>query len=69
MFFLQHLGKGQLIARAGKERTQQVGKDIALDRAGRYGCMAVEAVYNIYHEADPVAFALNPCVDVSRPYP
>ena len=69
MFFLQHLGKGQLIARAGKERTQQVGKDIALDRAGRYGCMAVEAVYNVYHEADPVAFALNPCVDVSRPYP
>ncbi|GAA6015612.1 hypothetical protein JCM11491_007174 [Sporobolomyces phaffii] len=62
-FFL-HLGKGQLIARAGKERSSRVGKDIALDRAGRYGCMAVEAVYNIFHESDPVAFALNPCVDV-----
>ncbi|GAA5896057.1 putative carboxylic ester hydrolase [Sporobolomyces salmoneus] len=62
-FFL-HLGKGQVIARAKKERTKQVGKDIALDRAGRYGCMAVDAVYNVYHEADPVAFALNPCVDV-----
>jgi hypothetical protein len=27
--------------------------------------MAVEAVYNVYHASDPVAFALNPCVDVS----
>ncbi|GAA5926724.1 putative carboxylic ester hydrolase [Sporobolomyces koalae] len=62
--FFMHLGKGQLIARAGRERTKTVSKDIALDRAGRYGCMAVEAVYNVYHEADPVAFALNPCVDV-----
>ncbi|GAA5948867.1 hypothetical protein JCM3765_003936 [Sporobolomyces pararoseus] len=62
--FFMHLGKGQLIARAGKERTKRVGKDIALDRAGRYGCMAVEAVYNVYHEVDPVAFALNPTVDV-----
>lgn len=44
-FFL-HLGKGQLIARKGRARTKKVGRDIALDRAGRYGCMAVDAVYN-----------------------
>ncbi|GAA6052976.1 hypothetical protein JCM3770_001158 [Rhodotorula araucariae] len=61
-FFL-HLGKGQLIARAGRERTQGVGRDIALDRAGRYGCLACDTVYNVYHEADPVAFCLNAAVD------
>ncbi|BGP49361.1 hypothetical protein JCM10450v2_005249 [Rhodotorula kratochvilovae] len=61
-FFL-HLGKGQLIARAGRERTQGVGRDIALDRAGRYGCLSCDTVYNVYHEADPVAFCLNAAVD------
>ncbi|KDE07713.1 hypothetical protein MVLG_01987 [Microbotryum lychnidis-dioicae p1A1 Lamole] len=61
-FFL-HLGQGQLIARRGRARTQNVGRDIALDRAGRYGCMAIDAVYNVYHETDPVAFALNATVD------
>ncbi|BGP01102.1 hypothetical protein JCM10021v2_004798 [Rhodotorula toruloides] len=62
-FFL-HLGKGQLIARAGRERTKHVGRDIALERAGRYGCLAVDAVYNVYQETDPVAFLLAPTVDV-----
>ncbi|ORY84668.1 DDHD domain-domain-containing protein [Leucosporidium creatinivorum] len=62
--FFMHLGKGQLIARAGRERTKEVGRDIALDRKGRYGCLAVDSVYNVYHETDPVAFALNATVDV-----
>lgn len=62
--FFMHLGKGQLIARRGRERTKGVAKDVALDRAGRYGCMAVDSVYNVYNEADPVAFALNAAVDV-----
>lgn len=62
--FFMHLGKGQLIARRGRERTKNVPKDIALDRAGRYGCMAVDSVYNVYNETDPVAFALNAAVDV-----
>lgn len=44
-FFL-HLGKGQLIARRGRERTRNVGRDIALDRAGRLGCLACDSVYN-----------------------
>ena len=44
--FFMHLGKGQLIARAGRERTKELGRDIALDRSGRYGCMAVDSVYN-----------------------
>ncbi|KAK4055033.1 hypothetical protein OIO90_003374 [Microbotryomycetes sp. JL221] len=63
-FFL-HLGRGQLIARAGRERTKGLGKAIALDRAGRYGCMAVDSVYNVFYETDPVAFALNATVDVA----
>ncbi|GAA5875342.1 hypothetical protein JCM8547_003209 [Rhodosporidiobolus lusitaniae] len=57
------LGRGQLIARAGRERTKNVGKDIALARSGRYGCFAVDTVYNVYDETDPVAFALNATVD------
>ncbi|GAA5839354.1 hypothetical protein JCM9279_005915 [Rhodotorula babjevae] len=61
-FFLQ-LGKGQLIARAGRARTKGVGRDIALDRSGRYGCLSCDTVYNVYHEADPVAFCLNAAVD------
>ncbi|GAA5827388.1 hypothetical protein JCM11251_003790 [Rhodosporidiobolus azoricus] len=61
-FFL-HLGKGQLIARAGRKRTKGVAKDVALDRAGRLGCLACDTVYNVYHETDPVVFALNPTVD------
>ncbi|KAK4050662.1 hypothetical protein OIV83_003388 [Microbotryomycetes sp. JL201] len=62
--FFMHLGRGQLIARAGRERSKRLGRDIALDRAGRYGCMAVDSVYNVFYETDPVAFALNPTVDV-----
>lgn len=44
--FFMHLGRGQLIARSGRERTKNVGRDIALERKGRYGCMAVDNVYN-----------------------
>ncbi|GAA6010035.1 hypothetical protein JCM10207_007528 [Rhodosporidiobolus poonsookiae] len=62
-FFLHLSGKGQLIARAGRERTKNVGKEIALDRAGRYGCLAADTVYNVYHEVDPVVFTLNAAVD------
>ncbi|KAM0791761.1 hypothetical protein ACM66B_004026 [Microbotryomycetes sp. NB124-2] len=62
--FFMHLGRGQLIARAGRERSKGLGRDIALDRAGRYGCMAVDSVYNVFYETDPVAFALNATVDV-----
>ena len=37
--------------------------DIALDKVGRYGCLAVEAIYNCYNTTDPVAFKLAPTVD------
>lgn len=60
-FFL-HLGRGQLIARRGRERTQNVERGIALT-SPRYGCLAADAVYNIYNSTDPVAFSLNATVD------
>ena len=45
-FFL-HLKGGQLIARADRERTKNVGKDIALEKSSKYGCLAVDSVYNV----------------------
>lgn len=59
-FFL-HLYQGQLIARSRRIRSTDVGRDIALDRE-RYGCLAVDSIYNIYYETDPVAFTLNSAV-------
>ncbi|CEH12163.1 Phosphatidic acid-preferring phospholipase A1, contains DDHD domain [Ceraceosorus bombacis] len=61
-FFL-HLGAGQLIARRGTKRTRDVAGDAALEEAGRYGCLAAEAVYNCYNTTDPVAYQLNATVD------
>ncbi|KAM0752102.1 hypothetical protein T439DRAFT_354980 [Meredithblackwellia eburnea MCA 4105] len=61
-FFLK-IGKGQLIARRGRERAKEAAPDIALDRP-RYGCLAVDSLYNVYNESDPVAFNLNAAVDV-----
>lgn len=49
--FFVHLNQGQLIARKGRAHTRHAAPDIALDRAGRYGCMAVESVYNTYYGA------------------
>lgn len=60
MFFLN---RGQLIPRAGRERTKDAPSDVALDKVGRYGCMAVDNLYNIYNMVDPVACCLNACVD------
>ncbi|KAG8970977.1 hypothetical protein FRB90_010636, partial [Tulasnella sp. 427] len=50
----------------GRERTKQSPPDEALDRVGIFGCMAVDAVYNIFNAADPVVYLLNPCVDAER---
>ncbi|KAG8892738.1 hypothetical protein FRC00_011620 [Tulasnella sp. 408] len=49
-----HLNQAQLIARQGRERTNHSPPDEALDRVGIFGCMAVDAVYNIFNPADPV---------------
>lgn len=57
------LNKSQLIARRGRERTKDSPQDEALERAGRYGCLAVDSVFNIFNQTDPVALRLNACVD------
>ncbi|KAL8292387.1 hypothetical protein RQP46_000999 [Phenoliferia psychrophenolica] len=57
-FFL-HLGKGQLIARKGRARSKNAAPDIALD----HGCLAIDTLYNVYAQTDPVAFSLNATVD------
>jgi len=61
-----HLNQAQLIARKGRERTMHSPSDEALDRAGVFGCLAVDNLYNIFNPADPIAYLLNPCVDAKR---
>ncbi|KAG9077843.1 hypothetical protein FS749_010212, partial [Ceratobasidium sp. UAMH 11750] len=58
-----HINQAQLIARKGRERTMHAQPDEALDRTGVFGCLAVDAIYNIYNATDPIAYLLNPCVD------
>ncbi|PWN49290.1 hypothetical protein IE53DRAFT_363266 [Violaceomyces palustris] len=71
LFFV--LNRAQLIARRGRERTSgdAVEEDAALDRVGRYGCLAVSRIYNCWNYTDPVAFRLSACVDVKygKPIP
>ncbi|CEL58527.1 putative phospholipase C1020,13c OS=Schizosaccharomyces pombe (strain 972 / ATCC 24843) GN=SPCC1020.13c PE=3 SV=1 [Rhizoctonia solani AG-1 IB] len=58
-----HINQAQLVARKGRERTMDAREDEALDRTGRFGCLAVDALYNIFNPSDPIAYLLNPCVD------
>lgn len=58
-----HINQAQLIARKGRERTMDAQPDEALDRTGRFGCLAVDALYNIFNPSDPIAYLLNACVD------
>ncbi|WVR09184.1 hypothetical protein IAU60_006246 [Kwoniella sp. DSM 27419] len=59
-----HLEQAQLMPRKGRERTMHSPQDEALDRAGKYGCLAVDSLYNIFYYTDPVAYQLNAAVDV-----
>lgn len=61
--FFFHLEGTQLIARRGTARTKDVAHDAAMDKVGRYGCLAAEAIYNCYNTTDPVAFQLSATVD------
>jgi len=60
-----HVYQSQLIARRGRERTKDAEPDVALDRVGKFGCLAVDAIYNIFNPPDPVAYLCNPCVDAN----
>jgi len=53
-----------LLKKAGlMPRQDSVNDDVG--PAGRYGCIAVENIYNIINPYDPVAFRLNPTVDAA----
>ncbi|WVQ93360.1 hypothetical protein IAU59_000428 [Kwoniella sp. CBS 9459] len=58
-----HLEQAQLMPRKGRERTLHSPQDEALDRAGKYGCLAIDSLYNIFYFTDPVAYQLNAAVD------
>ncbi|ELU37663.1 DDHD domain-containing protein [Rhizoctonia solani AG-1 IA] len=45
-----HINQAQLI---GRERTMDARED-ELDRTGRFGCLAVDALYNIFNPSDPI---------------
>ena len=34
-----------------------------LDRSGKFGCMAIDSLYNVFYYTDPVAYKLNAVVD------
>ncbi|KAG9084852.1 hypothetical protein FRC06_003867 [Ceratobasidium sp. 370] len=55
-----HINQAQLIARKGRERTIHAQPDEVLDRTGVFGCLAVDAIYNIFNASDPIAYLLNP---------
>lgn len=57
------INKAQLIARKGRELTKDSPIDEALDRAGRWGCFAVDRIFNIFSASDPIGTRLNSTVD------
>ena len=66
-FFL-HLQRAKLLPRKNRAKpgseteteTSGLGAEV-----GTFGCMAVDNVYNIIHPQDPVAYRMNPCVDLT----
>ncbi|KAK8843436.1 hypothetical protein IAR55_007093 [Kwoniella newhampshirensis] len=59
-----HLEGAQLMPRKGRERTMRSPQDEALDRSGKFGCLAIDSLYNIFYFTDPIAYTLNAAVDV-----
>ncbi|KAL1955465.1 hypothetical protein VTO42DRAFT_8559 [Malbranchea cinnamomea] len=65
-FFLL-LNKANLLPRKGRNKPGTSNEDAArgiAGEAGTYGCLAVDNIYNIMHETDPIAYRLNAAVDV-----
>ncbi|WVQ75447.1 hypothetical protein IAR50_005072 [Cryptococcus sp. DSM 104548] len=58
-----HLDQAQLMPRKGRERTMHSPPDEALDRAGKFGCLSIDSLYNIFYHTDPIAYQLNAAVD------
>ena len=65
-FFLL-LNHSPLIPRKGRNKPEANGEDNNLGiegETGTYGCLAVDNLYNVLHQNDPVAYRVNACVDV-----
>ena len=65
-FFLL-LNGANLVPRKGREKPGMVhgedaGQGVACD-VPKYGCLAVDNLYNILHRNDPISFQQNACVD------
>ncbi|ODO01590.1 hypothetical protein I350_06410 [Cryptococcus amylolentus CBS 6273] len=58
-----HLDQAQIMPRKGRERTMNSPPDEALDRAGKFGCLSIDSLYNIFYHTDPIAYQLNAAVD------
>jgi hypothetical protein len=65
-FFLL-LEKGKLMPRKGQSKPgAEVGDDkdnSIVGEAGVFGCLAVDNIYNVMHQNDPIAYRLNACAD------
>lgn len=64
-FFLL-LHNTNLVPRKGRNKPGLDGEDLAAGVAydvPRYGCLAVDNLYNIIHKNDPVTYQQNACVD------
>ena len=56
-----------LLPRKGRNKPDADGEDTTVGVAGdsgTYGCLAVDNLYNVLHQYDPVAYRLNATVDV-----
>ncbi|PKY07236.1 phosphatidic acid-preferring phospholipase A1 [Aspergillus campestris IBT 28561] len=64
-FFLL-LNKANLMPRRGRDKPGSEGEDLFRGVAGeanKYGCLAVDNIYNIMHTTDPIAYRINGTVD------
>lgn len=60
------LNKEALVARKGREAGDGNSKEgISLDQVGKYGCLAVNRVANVFFTSDPIATRLNSTVSSS----
>ena len=66
-FFLL-LNRAPLLPRRNRNKPQADGEDNGrgvTGEAGTYGCLAIDNLYNVIHQYDPVAYRVNACVDVN----
>ncbi|KAI1981523.1 hypothetical protein LOZ53_006075 [Ophidiomyces ophidiicola] len=65
LFLLLH--KSSILPRKGRNKPDCDEHDASdpwlTGRTGTYGCLAVDNLYNILHETDPIAYRLNAAID------